>query len=201
MSPTPLSPKDSRDALGSWQLSVVCVYLVGHPHCANKRGNCDLEQGRSLPRLHVWLVAVTGICRGPYRLTGWGCWETMLPVKTRTQGGKPCAETISEGLVGQKSHCYCRRGKVPPFGTSPLGKGCSVSPSEAGVLAASPWPWSIAILGDGARDRASGRPASGSSPLQSPEQESMPPLCGFTDGAATWGYASRFESTSYLPAV
>ena len=82
-----------------------------------------------------------------------------------------------------------------------LGKGCPVSPSEAGVLAASPWPWSIAIPGDGARDRASGRPASGSSPLQSPEQESMPPLCGFTDGAATWGYGSRFESTSYLPAV
>lgn len=140
MSPAPLSPKDSRDALGSWQLSVVCVYLVGHRHCASKRGNYDLERGRGPPRLHVSLVAVTGICRGPYRLTGWGCWETLLPVKTRTQGGKPCAETISEGLVGQKSCCSCRRGKVPPWGRAALSP-----PVRLVVLAVPPWPWSIAI--------------------------------------------------------
>ena len=29
VSPTPLFPKDAKDTLGSWQLSVVCVYLVG----------------------------------------------------------------------------------------------------------------------------------------------------------------------------
>lgn len=53
VSPSPLFPKDAKDSLGSWQLSVVCVYLVGHPHCANKHGNCDLERGRGPPRLHV----------------------------------------------------------------------------------------------------------------------------------------------------
>lgn len=66
----------------------------------------------------------------------------LRPVKATAQGGKPCAEASGERLVGQNSRFSCARSKAPPQGGAALS-----SPSEAGVLTASPWPAAL----DGSR--------------------------------------------------